>query len=163
MHVTFRCPHCQSIGRRDLREIRAGAACETCGTSYSAVGSGTDDARLASCAICGSRDLFVRKDFPQRLGVSIVVLGFAASCVTWYYHRIVLTFGILFATALVDVLLYLLVGDLVECYQCHAQFRGETWAASHERFDLETHERYRQKAARLGGHPPTEKGSSSKS
>jgi len=91
----------------------------------------------------------VRKDFPQRLGVGIVVLGFAASCVTWYYHHILLTFGILFATALVDLLLYVLMGNVLECYRCHAQYRGVEGLEDHPPFSLEVHEKHRQQAARL--------------
>jgi hypothetical protein len=106
--------------------------------------------QIHRCVVCCGTDLFVRKDFPQRLGVSIVILGFAVSCVTWYYHQVILTFGVLFATALLDVLLYLLMPDLLECYRCHAQYRGVANLGQHAPFALETHEKYRQLAARSG-------------
>jgi hypothetical protein len=93
--------------------------------------------------------LFVRKDFPQRLGVTIVVLGLAASCIPWYYSRPLWTFAVLFATALCDLVLYFMMGNALTCYRCGAQYRGLDERDQHGCFDLSTHERYRQQAARL--------------
>jgi hypothetical protein len=104
---------------------------------------------LTQCLVCGSRDLFVRKDFPQRLGVGLVVVGFIASSIAWSQYMTLLTFAILFATALVDVVLYLIVGEALVCYRCHAQYRTVEGVEHHPAFNLETHERYRQQAARL--------------
>lgn len=98
---------------------------------------------------CPSVELFVRKDFPQRLGVTIVGIGLALSCVAWYYHAIYWTFGILLATALIDLALFLLMGDVLECYRCHAQYRGTANLVEHQAFDLEVHEKYRQQDARM--------------
>jgi hypothetical protein len=107
------------------------------------------DGELQHCLVCPSVELFVRKDFPQRLGVAIVVLGFAMSCVTWWNYWLYATFGVLFATALIDVLLFALVGETLVCYRCGAEYRDLTSMAAHGPFSLETHERYRQRAARL--------------
>ena len=79
--------------------------------------------------------------------------------------RIALTFGILFATALIDVLLFFLVGNALMCYRCFAQYRGLEEIEEHGPFNLETHERYRQAAARQkeqaqrGGAPAASPGS----
>lgn len=107
------------------------------------------EGRLTRCIVCPSTDLFVRKDFPQGLGVAIVVLGFAVSCITWYLYMVMATFAVLFATALADLALYLIVGDSLVCYRCRARYRDVDEIDQHEHFDLETHERYRQHAARL--------------
>ncbi len=74
-----------------------------------------------------------------------------ASSVAWYYfHRIVATYGILFGTAMIDVVLYLVMGNVLECYRCHAQYRWLTVAGGIMKVStLETHERYRQQASRL--------------
>jgi hypothetical protein len=98
--------------------------------------------------VCPSSELFARKDFPQRLGVGIVVVGFAASCVTWGMRLLVPTFAILFATALIDVLLYLLMPECLTCYRCGARYRGDGVTDDHGGFDLETHEKHRQGLAR---------------
>ena len=75
--------------------------------------------------------------------------GFIASSIAWSQYMTVLTFAILFATALIDVALYLIVGEALECYRCHAQYRTVAGLANHSAFSLETHERYRQLAARM--------------
>jgi hypothetical protein len=45
--------------------------------------------------------------------------------------------------------LYALVGDALMCYRCSALYRGVEEMDSHGQFDLETHEKYRQLAARM--------------
>ena len=107
--------------------------------------------RVQRCLACPSTDLFVRKDFPQRLGVLLVAIGIIGSSIAWHYGNLWWTFGILFATALADVVLYLVVGDALMCYRCGALYRGVAEMDTHGAFDLETHERYRQLAARLKG------------
>ena len=41
------------------------------------------------------------------------------------------------------------MGESLTCYRCHAQYRGFEEIERHGGFDLETHERYRQMAARM--------------
>lgn len=110
-----------------------------------------DHGRLLACPFCGCDELFCRKDFPQRLGVWIVVLGFLISCITWYFHMLIATFAVLMLMALIDVVLYVCVGDLLQCYRCHAQIRGSMADAQRNPFSLETHEKHRQIAARQSG------------
>ena len=62
--------------------------------------------QLQQCLACPCVDLFVRKDFPQRLGVLIVVVGLGMSCIFYSFHMLIWSFGALFATALVDLVLY---------------------------------------------------------
>ncbi|MEX0710738.1 MAG: hypothetical protein WD278_00225 [Pirellulales bacterium] len=159
MNVTFACPDCQRATRLDLppREISTGGdsiarsdlVCSHCGLVLPHPAGAIEQGQLLRCLACPSRELFVRKDFPQRLGVAIVVLGFAASCVAWYFYWTNLTFAILFATALADLVLYKIVGEALVCYSCGAEYRQVAEPRRHGGFDLETHERYRQQAARL--------------
>ncbi len=148
MHVDFRCPRCEQTNRVTLPADPKSVGCAHCGAAVEAPSDALRADGVNCCVICGSRDLFVRKDFPQRIGVLIVVIGFAASSVAWYYHQIEWTFGILFATAAVDVVLYLLMGEALVCYRCGAHYRNVGSVDRHGAFDLETHERYRQAAAR---------------
>jgi hypothetical protein len=104
--------------------------------------------RIERCLVCPSNELFARKDFPQRLGVALVVLGFIGSSIAWANYQVFWTFAILFFTALVDLVLYLVMGESLTCYRCQAQYRGVQEIERHGGFDLETHERYRQMAAR---------------
>ena len=104
--------------------------------------------RINRCFVCTSNDLYVRKDFPQRLGLMLVVAGIVASSIAWGYMHVYLTFAILFGTALADFVLYLIVGDALMCYRCHAEYRGVASLGDQAAFSLETHERHRQLAAR---------------
>jgi hypothetical protein len=148
MNVTFACPRCQESSRVDVTGDTA-LACTHCQAQIPLSSESIASDGLRQCLVCGSPDLFVRKDFPQRLGVGIVVAGFVASSIAWSQYMTLLTFGILFATALIDVALYLIVGEALECYRCHAQYRTVEGMQEHGAFNLETHERYRQHAARM--------------
>ena len=87
------------------------------------------------------------------VGVMLVVVGIVGSSIAWYYANLTWTFGILFATAMADLLLFSMVGNALMCYRCGAQYRGVAEMESHGPFNLETHEKYRQLAARLGSTP----------
>ncbi|MFM8734516.1 MAG: hypothetical protein ACKOC8_04900 [Pirellulales bacterium] len=161
MRITYACPSCGATVSLDGVETASRLECPRCaaavdvardaiawaGPAGEPVAAGAGEPRLRRCLVCPCAELFVRKDFPQRLGVGIVVVGFAASCVTWAQRLLVPTFAILFGTALVDVVLYLLMPECLTCYRCGARYRG---AGGHfEGFDLETHEKHRQQRMRL--------------
>lgn len=161
MRITYACPSCSATVSLDGVETATRLECPRCagvvevprdavawaGPAGEPVAAGAGEPRLRRCLVCPCAELFVRKDFPQRLGVGIVVVGFAASCVTWAQRLLVPTFAILFGTALVDVVLYVLMPECLTCYRCGARYRG---AAGHfEGFDLETHEKHRQQRIRL--------------
>lgn len=172
-NVTFRCPHCEatvrlaaSQGNRSGDTVGLPASdskssdsassmtrsleCTACGHRLNH--QLPDNGEIKQCVVCSSDELFVRKDFPQRLGLLIVVLGFAGSSVTYFFHHLYWTYAILFATALVDVVLYVWMGNVLECYRCHAQFRDMPGLEDRDPFNLEVQERYRQQAARLKQH-----------
>jgi hypothetical protein len=149
MNVEFRCPDCQATVRAALEAGATALPCQACGAALPVPSELFEGPRLRRCAVCPSTDLYLRKDFPQRLGVGLVVVGFVASSVAWYFYMIYWAFGILFATALIDVLLYTLVGESLTCYRCGAQYRGGLDTGQRAPFRLETHERHRQQQARL--------------
>ena len=146
--LTARCPFCQQTFRTELA-VGQSVECLECGRTLCSSCPVVEDATSIECVTCPSSELFVRKDFPQRLGVTIVVTGFVLSSVAWYYHQVLITFSILLATAFVDVLLYVVMNNVLECYRCHAQYRGFSSVVNQHGFDLEIHEKYRQQAARL--------------
>lgn len=149
MQITVACTQCGETSSFPTAREAVRVTCGQCGQELLLAGLDATDGKLTRCLACPSTDLFLRKDFSQRLGVTIVVIGFAASCVAWYFHKVLLTYGILFATAGVDLLLYLIMGDLVECYRCHSQYRDVPKIEELAGFNLETHEKYRQQAARM--------------
>jgi hypothetical protein len=99
---------------------------------------------LTTCPACGCRDLFVRKDFPQRLGLGIVVVAavaflvLAANRATFYIGALVLV-----AAAGLDAVLYLMVRKITVCYRCGAEFRRAPLNPRHEGFELAVAEKYR--------------------
>jgi DNA-directed RNA polymerase subunit RPC12/RpoP len=161
MRITYACPSCGSTVSLADAERMTTLVCPRCaavvevppaaiawaGPGGEPTAEGTGEPRLRRCLVCPCTELFTRKDFPQRLGVAIVVVGFVASCATWAARLLVPTFAILFATALIDVVLYLFMPECQTCYRCGARYRGVGGPV--EGFDLETHEKHRQQRIRL--------------
>lgn len=149
MNVTYNCPGCGHSVRQPISADVSALDCPHCSQQLAAPTGAIEDARISRCVVCPSRDLFARKDFPQRLGVALVVLGFVGSSIAWANYHVLWSFAILFGTALIDLVLYIVMGESLTCYRCGAQYRGFEEIERHGGFDLETHERYRQMAARL--------------
>jgi hypothetical protein len=93
--------------------------------------------------------MFIRKNFSQRLGIVVITIGVIVSTLFVAYHRHIAAMITLFSFAALDFVVYFLVGNLLECYRCHAQYREMPGLEQYEPFDLEVHERYRQQSIRL--------------
>ncbi len=93
------------------------------------------------CAVCNSRELFIRKDFPQRLGLFVVV-AFGAAAIWFFRTNVVIGWSILAAAVLVDLIVYLVIGKVTTCYACRAEYRKCPLNPAHEGFDLATSEKY---------------------
>ena len=100
---------------------------------------------LTQCTRCGCKDLFIRKDFPQRVGLSIVLI---AAITFFILAKNPLTFRygvmVLIAAAVFDALIYLAVPKITVCYKCRAEFRDTPLNPDHEGFDLAIAEKYRR-------------------
>lgn len=160
MELTFECPDCHAVGHVTTAESAASASCRHCGRARGLRSEAFDGDGLRSCPVCATEDLYVQKDFPQGLGLAIVVAGFAASTVYWYYDKPVPALGILLLSALVDMVLYRLVPDVTICYRCLSQCRGvgANPGGRFKPFDLAVGERYRQeriRAEQLRGRSPS--------
>lgn len=99
--------------------------------------------RLVSCPACGCRELFARKDFPQRLGLLLVVVFAVASVVLYAMGRVVASMGVLGAVAVANLLVAPLLGRCLVCYRCRSEFRSLPIDRRHPGWDLETGEKYR--------------------
>lgn len=102
--------------------------------------------QLQQCPACGCRDLFVRKDFPQKLGLTIVVIAAAAfmALAAWRQH-FWLGALVLVVAVLIDASLYLFVPKITVCYRCRAEFRDRPVNPAHEGFELAIGEKYRHR------------------
>ena len=104
------------------------------------------------CALCGDPRLFVQKDFSRKVGIGLLVLGFALAVALgalvgpWGF------FGVLAASVAIDSLLWLVAGKVVICHWCGAHYRGDT--AGYPEFDLALHDVVRhEKEVAAAGHP----------
>jgi len=152
MNITYTCPVCHEGTRSDFNSQTEKLRCIHCGKEISVPADAVVAQQVNRCLVCPGNELFLRKDFPQVVGVGIVVIGFLASSIAWYNYMVGLAFACLFATALIDVLLYFMVPEALVCYRCNAHYRQVEPSKEHAHFDLEVHERYRQETARLGEH-----------
>ncbi len=148
MNITFACPECDHTSRIPLQRGTA-VACPQCDWRQRTSAEVPPDLPLDECLVCGCKELFIRKNFSQRLGVAIVVIAATASLIAWGYYMWYTAYGILFAALLLDLYLYFTVGNLLQCYRCNAEYRGLPHLDDHAAFSLETHEKYRQQAIRL--------------
>ena len=103
---------------------------------------------VKTCVSCGHDAFYVQKDFNRTLGLGIVALGVAASLYFFSRGEPLYSMAALAATALIDSLVYLLVGDVTVCYSCHALYRGFTRNPDHQGFDLKKLEKYGGRAPR---------------
>lgn len=137
MRISVSCPHCRVFQEQTILWPDPSAFCLSC--SWELVSHATDAFRnernLDQCPFCGGAHLYRRKDFNQKLGIFLVVLGVLLA----YF-----TYGLsLLAVTLVDFFLFRKVKELGVCYQCNAQFRDSRLVETLEPFDLELSDYYR--------------------
>lgn len=160
MRVSFHCPGCERSRLTEVDASKATLECDECHWSRAVREDDFETGVPRRCVVCGCDDLWRQKDFPQTLGLALVVLGAVLSTIAWAYYQPAIALGILLAFALADMVLFVVMKDVLVCYRCQARYRDATLRDDHPRFDLETAERYRQEAARLNdsrrraGSPP---------
>jgi hypothetical protein len=152
-HVVFQCPSCQTRRLTAPQPETGAVSCDGCGWQRDLGGDDYRDGKLCRCRICGCDDLWRQKDFPPALGLAIVAVAAISSCIAWGYYQPAVAIGCLFAAALLDMLLFLVMGDMLVCYRCGARHRQGVVDERHPKFDLETAERYRQLERRRSGQP----------
>lgn len=149
MWVVFECPACQSHNVSEVAAQTERLHCSSCSWQRPVAEENRAASEPVNCVVCGCEDLWRQKDFPQRLGLLMVGSGALLSTIFWWYMKPAWAIGVLLLFALVDGVLYTLMRDVLVCYRCKARHRHAPLDGRHERFNLETHERYRQEAIRL--------------
>lgn len=97
---------------------------------------------VTTCVSCGHDTFYVQKDFNRALGLAIVGLGIALSIYFFMARQPVYAMATLGVMAVVDLLVFFLVGEVTVCYSCHALYRGFQRNPEHEGFDLKKLEKY---------------------
>ena len=101
-----------------------------------------DKGLIQTCVSCGHDTLYIQKDFNRNVGAAIVAIGVLASIVFFARNDPFYAMLALVATAVVDLVIYSLVGEVTVCYSCHAVYRGFLKNPLHEPFDLKNLEKY---------------------
>jgi len=113
-----------------------------------------DRGHLRRCPVCGCRELFVRKNFPQVTGLLIVVFAGVVATYLALGKRQVIAAGIVLLTvALIDALIFMFTGKCVVCYRCRSTFRGLPIGRDQRGWELSTGEKYRQQAGAAEAEP----------
>ena len=164
MELTYACSKCGSVGRVAPLEGISSTVCPRCGEIRSLIPAAIRNGELQECAACGTEHLYTQKDFPQALGLAIVIVGFVVSSIFWYFDRPLVTYGILLASALLDMVLYYKVPNVIICYRCLSQYRsaGANLGGRFVPFDLAIGERYRQERIRVEDHRQRERNAARK-
>lgn len=147
--LTYECRGCRKHQRAAIATGQTAVQCGDCQHEIPLRAEWIEGSIVRACALCGTTDLYVQKDFPHRLGLTIVFAGIVLSSLAWANYWYLAAIGVLMATAVLDLLLYYIVGDVLVCYRCLAQYRGTERTTQHQAFDLAIGERYRQERMRL--------------
>jgi len=145
--ISFRCRNDACGTRLEQAADRPGPVevpCPRCGSKI-ALDFDADLVERRSprrCPCCGGVEFFVRKDFPQKLGMALVVVFGLIATVFFAYRNVIATFATLAALVVVDAFIYLFVGRATVCYKCRAEFRGVAYNPEHGPFNLATSEKY---------------------
>jgi hypothetical protein len=130
--IAFRCPACGGEAECGLD----GKGRCACGATPSLVL--TPSLREANvvdrCPACDSGQLYVQRDFNQKAGLAVVIVGGILAPFTFYLSLV--------AAAIIDAGLYLMLDEITICYRCEAHFRSFRRNPGHEPFDLHIAEQY---------------------
>ena len=146
MQVRFHCPTetCVAIIEYEpLEESGETLECPRCHVPHpmTITQAMKKEGRVDQCAVCGGRELFIRKDFPQLLGFAIVVL-FGAAAIYYFTINVLIAWSILASAILLDLAIYFCIGKVTACYACRAEYRKCKLDPEHKGFDLATSEKY---------------------
>lgn len=139
MQILVKCPACAAGLPVDASKPPEAIRCGRCGREIPlTIGTALrSDTAVDSCAVCQGKEFYTRKDFDPKLGLTVIVIGAAASAVAYWFGRDLIAYGVLAGAALIDLVVYRKLKDLTVCYRCHAEFRG-AYRPSAPAFDLHT-------------------------
>ena len=146
MQIRYHCPvdRCVAIIEYEpIEECGGTIKCPRCNLEHDVTVTEfvRQERMVDRCAVCGSAEMFVRKDFPRGVGVAVVVL-FGLAAIYYFRTDVVIAWLILTSAALVDLMIYTVIGRVTTCYACRAEYRKCAINPAHAGFDLSTSEKY---------------------
>jgi hypothetical protein len=140
--IALACPSC---GNEAVAGLDGTGTCRSCLASVKIDVPETLRAKriVEDCPACGNGLLYVQRDFNQKVGLGVVILGAVLAPFTPFYSS-------LFVAGAVDAGLYALLADVTVCYRCHAHMRGFAKNPAHHAFDLHLAEQYATHPAEPG-------------
>ncbi len=136
LEILYYCPTCGRANKIAPPIHDPEPPCRSCGSTLRLEASGAAEPGRAilRCAVCGDTHFYVRKDFNQTVGCTVVGIG--AVLVPW-------TYGLSLAVcALLDYLFYLSLPMITVCYVCASRYRGIPLNPEHSRYELMTAQTY---------------------
>jgi len=142
MKIQFQCPQCNNSISEERVEGKKEIPCSHCKKKFSLRHFPHEDPKeLRVCPLCEAGHLYIQKNFPKKIGLSIVIL--AAIITLLWDHKYYFT---LIATAFIDYILYKRCPNITKCYLCLAEYSDYKPLADRAGFDLNIYERYRTKS-----------------
>lgn len=102
-----------------------------------------EQGHLRRCVVCGCREIFKRRDFPQRFGLMLVIAAAVASVILLARGEALWSMAVLLAAVVIDRVVYVFTKECLVCYRCRSEFREVVVDSSHEPWDLAIGEKYR--------------------
>jgi len=146
MQIRYHCPHDQCVAVIEYEPLEGAGEAMTCPRCHAAIPMHVTDTMrkghmVDRCAVCQGSEFFVRKDFPQRLGLTIVIV-FGLTAIYYFRTSVLTAWAVLAAAVLIDLLIYMFIGKATTCYACRAEYRRNRLNPAHEGFDLATSEKH---------------------
>ena len=107
-------------------------------------GAFDDQQHLRRCPVCGCKELFARKDFPQVTGFAIVLAAAVIAVALFGTRNVFLGLVVLGVVVIIDAIIYLFAGKCLVCYRCRSEYRDTPIRKGHPGWELATGEKYRQ-------------------
>jgi len=148
MQIDVRDTHRIALGQTDDLDLADPPAEVTLARTGTTVGLQWDEttlksATLCGCPVCGCREIFRRRDFPQRFGLGLVFIAAITSVTLFALDQVVWSIAVLVLAVVVDLLAAWFTGQCLVCYRCRSEFRSVPVTDEHEPWELAIGEKYR--------------------
>ncbi len=140
MELRFACPQCGTINRRPDADRLTILDCTECSYAGLIPDGWTEHGVVERCPICGCGEIFKQKDFQQRTGIIIALVGASFAVFTRFLS--------IFLAAVICGILYIASPERLVCYLCRTQVVGHRRTRAHRRFSARVAEKLRIDAGR---------------